>query len=268
MVRKTVTQEKIAANRRNAQRSTGPRTPRGKRISSFNATKSGLFAKRLVIPECDGEDAQTVLAELLGNLREEYQPIGVVENWLVEDIAGSIWRLRRAGRAERGSCLVHMWDAPLSMTKGTPRYRLEAALAKEKAVLSILDAASDEIARTGSLSKATQAVVGPLVCDQRKTEVEAPETGQAKEEPLLVDDDFKRRLENKRFFVRLETVTHQSQVQENANDSVSQYALPPSEQTDKILLYEGRIRKQLEWSWTKLANLQKNRKGKRALSGS
>jgi hypothetical protein len=259
MVRKTVTQEKAAANRRNAQRSTGPRTPRGKRISSFNASKSGLFAKQLVIPECDGQDAQTALDELLSNLRQDFQPVGVMENWLVENIAGSIWRLRRAGRAERGSCLVHMWDGSLGMTKGTFRYQLSALLAKEKAVLSILDAASEEIARTGSLSKATQAVVGPLVCDQRKTEVVAPEAGQAKEETLLVDDDFKRRLENKRFLVRRDTAAHQSQVEENANDLISQYALPPSEQIDKILMYEGRILKHLEWFWTKLEKEQNAR---------
>ena len=268
MVRKTVTQEKVAANRRNAQRSTGPRTPRGKRISSFNAIKSGLFAKQLVIPEFDGQDAQTALDELLSNLRQDCQPVGVMENWLVEDIAGSIWRLRRAGRAERGSCLVHMWDGPFGMTKGTFSYHLSDVLAKENAVLSILDAASEEIARTGSLSKAIQAVVGPLVCDQRKTEVEAPETGQAKEETFLVDDDFKRRLENKRFFVRRDTAAHQSQVEENANNFISSYGLPPSEQIDKILRYEGRIRKQLEWSLTSLEKHQKNRKSKRAQSGS
>jgi hypothetical protein len=268
MIKRTVTARKVAANQTNAKRSTGPRTDWGKFHSRFNAIKSGLFAKQLVIRECDGEDAQTVLDELLVDLRQEFQPIGVMENWLVEDIAGSMWRLRRAGRAERGSCLVQMWDGSPGVTKDTPRYHLTASLANEQAVLSILDAASEEIARTGSLSKATQAVVGPLVCGQRKTEVEASETEQAEEVTRLVDDDFKRHLENKRFFVRAEMETHERTIRENANDFISQCALPPSEQTDKILRYEGRMRKQLEWSLTKLAALQKKRKSKRALPGS
>jgi len=44
-VKKTVTEKALAANRRNAKRSTGPRTERGKNISRFNAVTTGLFAE-------------------------------------------------------------------------------------------------------------------------------------------------------------------------------------------------------------------------------
>ena len=37
--RKTVTEKTLTANRLNAQRSTGPRTQRGKNYSKFNAVK-------------------------------------------------------------------------------------------------------------------------------------------------------------------------------------------------------------------------------------
>ena len=47
---KTVTPRKIEANRKNAKRSTGPRTERGKSIAKFNAVTLGLFAKHVVIP--------------------------------------------------------------------------------------------------------------------------------------------------------------------------------------------------------------------------
>ncbi len=53
--RKTVTEKTLTANRLNAERSTGPRTDRGKNTSKFNAVRTGLFAKHVIIPLCDGE---------------------------------------------------------------------------------------------------------------------------------------------------------------------------------------------------------------------
>jgi hypothetical protein len=44
------TPNKIAANRQNALRSTGPRTPQGKAIVSQNAARGGLFASGSVLP--------------------------------------------------------------------------------------------------------------------------------------------------------------------------------------------------------------------------
>jgi hypothetical protein len=52
--RKAVTAKKVEANQRNAERSTGPRTDRGKLAARFNAVTLGLFAKPVVIPICDG----------------------------------------------------------------------------------------------------------------------------------------------------------------------------------------------------------------------
>jgi hypothetical protein len=47
------TPAQIAANRANAQKSTGPRTAEGKAASRLNALKHGLDAESLIIP---GED--------------------------------------------------------------------------------------------------------------------------------------------------------------------------------------------------------------------
>lgn len=43
------TEAQILANRRNAQKSTGPRTPQGKAAVSQNAVKHGLLARQDVI---------------------------------------------------------------------------------------------------------------------------------------------------------------------------------------------------------------------------
>ncbi len=81
---------KIEANRRNAKMSTGPKTARGKSISSWNSTRHGLLAKRL--PELYGQNKEH-FARLLRNLRQDLQPVGILEEVLVEKIAREYWRL-------------------------------------------------------------------------------------------------------------------------------------------------------------------------------
>ena len=91
-----VSARKLAANRRNALKSTGPRTPEGKRISSMNALKHGLRSER-VLRELE---SRTDLAEAFARLREELKrellPIGSTEQLLVERIVEYAWKLRRA----------------------------------------------------------------------------------------------------------------------------------------------------------------------------
>ena len=81
MPKKTLTEKKLAANRLNAKRSTGPRTERGKNTSKFNAVKAGLFAKQVVIPLCDGEGSEEQFARLLAELQQEFQPEVLLASW-------------------------------------------------------------------------------------------------------------------------------------------------------------------------------------------
>jgi hypothetical protein len=88
---------KIEANRRNAKKSTGPKTSRGKTISSWNSTRHGLLAERLPsIPDKDKKH----FARLLSSLRQDLEPVGTVEEVLVERIAQEYWRLGVAARHE------------------------------------------------------------------------------------------------------------------------------------------------------------------------
>jgi hypothetical protein len=90
--------KKKETNRRNALKSTGPRTPKGKAAVRLNALKHGLLSQEILLPGEDGE----ALRELRERLRAELQPVGELENLLVDRIIDTFWRLGRLGRVETG----------------------------------------------------------------------------------------------------------------------------------------------------------------------
>ncbi len=92
------TRRQIDANRRNAQKSTGPRTRTGKAAAKLNSLKHGLLAEQPVIR---GED-EVVFEALRREVTKQFDAVGVIETQLVERISGLIWRLRRLGRIEGG----------------------------------------------------------------------------------------------------------------------------------------------------------------------
>ena len=87
---------KIAANRENALKSTGPKTERGKTKSRLNALKYGIYATTPLLP---GEDEDAYREIVKSNLKH-FAPLGPVENLLVSQITSEQWRLERIQRAE------------------------------------------------------------------------------------------------------------------------------------------------------------------------
>ena len=90
------TEAQINANRANAQKSTGPRTPEGKAVVAQNAVQHGLLAQDVVI---QGEDPGQFELYRDGMLAE-LAPAGVMESMLAERIVSLSWRLRRAERLQ------------------------------------------------------------------------------------------------------------------------------------------------------------------------
>ena len=90
------TPAQITANRRNALKSTGPRTAAGKAASSQNALRHGLAARAAVVPGEDPADLRRFRAELVAALA----PRDGREEVLAEAAAEAAWRLRRVWRAE------------------------------------------------------------------------------------------------------------------------------------------------------------------------
>jgi hypothetical protein len=100
--KRPASEPKIQANRRNAVRSTGPKTERGKRTVARNAIKHGILAREVVITTGDGKESSEEFQALVEQLWGEYEPVGVIEESLVQRIAACWWRTARVLRAENG----------------------------------------------------------------------------------------------------------------------------------------------------------------------
>ena len=94
----SITPEQLAANRANAQHSTGPATPEGKAVSSQNATKHGLTGSVVVLPTESRNEFHLFRAEVIDSL----EPEGPVEREFAQIVANSQWRLRRVKSIEDG----------------------------------------------------------------------------------------------------------------------------------------------------------------------
>ena len=76
------TVRQVAANRRNAQKSTGPRTDEGKNQSRRNALKHGLSGAGVVLPKEEAEAVARRNAEWNSSLR----PWNQLEMFLAEQV--------------------------------------------------------------------------------------------------------------------------------------------------------------------------------------
>lgn len=87
---KTVTDAVRAANRANAQSSTGPRTKQGKSNSSNNAVRHGILSRKVVL---DTDEQRAEFLELRQCCKTELRPKGLLEKFVVEEIATLFWKL-------------------------------------------------------------------------------------------------------------------------------------------------------------------------------
>jgi hypothetical protein len=90
------TQAQIIANRRNAQKSTGPRSTQGRTAISQNALKHGLSARQDVISSESQADFDLYREQMLSELA----PAGPMESMLAERIVSLSWRLKRIVRIQ------------------------------------------------------------------------------------------------------------------------------------------------------------------------
>ena len=89
---------RAAINKQNAQHSTGPVTPEGKRRSSMNALRHGLTGRVVVLPSEDLDQYQAFCKRIIDSLYVKT----AIEIELAQTIAEQYWRLNRIRSIEEG----------------------------------------------------------------------------------------------------------------------------------------------------------------------
>jgi hypothetical protein len=88
--------KQIEANRRNALKSTGPKTAAGKAAVRLNPLRHGLRARDVILPDEDPEQFH----QLCDDLETEWQPSTRTEQFYLEQMAVSQWKLTRVDWGE------------------------------------------------------------------------------------------------------------------------------------------------------------------------
>ena len=86
----------IDANRRNAQKSTGPKSPQGKAASSLNALKTGIHSETAVLP-CEDRAAHDAL---VASYYQRFRPTLPEVRVYVDELIRCEWTLLRLRRTE------------------------------------------------------------------------------------------------------------------------------------------------------------------------
>lgn len=108
--------KQIEANRLNALKSTGPRTPEGKVRSRQNAVRHGLTAETVITTLENAADYQVFEATIFA----EYQPRTASTRELVARLASVLWRLRRCTSIETGLMQI---QGELMRSRNTSNFR-------------------------------------------------------------------------------------------------------------------------------------------------
>jgi hypothetical protein len=121
----------IDANRRNAAKSTGPKTAQGKEQSRRNALRHGLTAETVIGSLEDAEDYKAFEEAIAA----DYDAQSAVERELVLRLAGLLWRLRRTTRIEAGLFALQATQLQELKTHDVTQRQIIHALLGQPAVL-------------------------------------------------------------------------------------------------------------------------------------
>ncbi|HEX7363050.1 MAG TPA: hypothetical protein VF283_21385 [Bryobacteraceae bacterium] len=108
------TPKQIAANRRNAEKSTGPKSAETKAKVAQNGVKHGLCGRFRVLPELEKQEDYDAL---LNQLMEDEQSVGQAEIELVVEMAEHTWLSNRALRFQN-QCFALEPKSPEQVKKG------------------------------------------------------------------------------------------------------------------------------------------------------
>ncbi|MGH9642060.1 MAG: hypothetical protein ACRD3Q_06500, partial [Terriglobales bacterium] len=88
------------------RKSTGPKTPVGKRYSSRNSLKHGFYSNELPVSDAERPEFETLRRQL----RRQFKPTTPMQSLAYEAIAAAAWRARIAIRLESRLCASQLQD--------------------------------------------------------------------------------------------------------------------------------------------------------------
>jgi hypothetical protein len=265
----TVSARKLEANRKNAQKSTGPKTLKGKAFSQKNSLKHGLFVRPITDFEALGENPQEY-DDLLKGLMAQYQPVGRAEEIEVERVALCCWRLKRAWRYENAVNLAARRDfvrAELSEQEPYCKGRDK----EEEDVILQLQSAKKEIEDTGQVSQELKHRIFVMMPELEAVWSVLDEAAQKRVGEPDVSKRFRKASPRMRSWIlAMYTVTHGIALLQDLGKqrwtnvtevAIGQHAIPNDDALDKILRYEAAIDRQLGRTFDRLERLQRRRQG-------
>jgi hypothetical protein len=147
----TISERKLQANRKNAKRSSGPKTERGKRFSRRNSFKHGFCLSHLeMIPYKENSEG---LHKLIAQVRDELQPVGILEEAEVERVAICLWKRVRTWTYENAH-IRGREEHVLKLVRDSGRPQRISEI--DQITMSLLKSAEREVASTGQLSPDSQ----------------------------------------------------------------------------------------------------------------
>jgi hypothetical protein len=270
---------KVEANRRNALKSTGPRSLTGKVYSRRNALKHGLFARDLFSDFVVQREDPKQFQELHAQLRKELQPHGRAEELEVEYIAVCWWRRGRLWRYENAEMRTAQFDLKRNARDVSPG---EIMTPGQRTLKPLLEEAQEQIMTSGEISPQLNERI--LAADpsfpelwSRNQELARRAIAQAQQEEAgasTTDEESMEqnpddRLEPDQLLAIMSAkfmiygLEHWAEhlFKSLLNNAFERRAIPNTDALDRILRYGGVIERDLNRAYDRLDRLQRRRKG-------
>jgi hypothetical protein len=261
-------ERKREANRRNAQRSTGPKTEPGKAISRLNSLKHGLLARALPLrnlPFLPGEEEKD-LDKLLDDLYIDLRPQGRVEEILVERIACIHFQHSRLCRFQTAAAAIALWkelDVPTLETDPLTTLRLKEELSKK--LKTVLERCKQESVSEELMKEVCTLILGPNCLHALQKLYDEIKQATARESNGSKDraEELKRRFTTVLAFSMGETQRDAKRVsemgEELAKARFEQHLLPDEGTLRRVLRYESMLDRELHRCLDRLERMQARR---------
>ena len=278
--------KQIEANRRNAGKSTGPKTPEGRAVSKMNALKHGILSKEVLVRGLNRKESGRELTALHQRFWEQLNPEGPMEEMLVDQIVTTHWRLRRALTAESGEIELSVDEGQWNRRRGAnpvlqwmqwerlgdPIWNMEDSSLGNSILESWLDEVRKAVEQAGELTEAAIQDLAKqyggkpnsLTRELEELRLQLQENPEGLDASLLRERNKDRVLAFlKRKLSRLASWRSQCEEREECREEAQQAAavLPSMDVLEKILRYETKLERQMFRAMAQLERLQRMRQG-------